>query len=98
MDFAYIALVVVFWLLLVGMARVFDRQIVQTELVLHRRQLGIGRVAQRDPDEAIRPADILADIGNRDVGELLSVLVGDAVDQHGVPRTRPRSANAAHAL
>ena len=36
-----------------------------------------------------RPLQILGDLGDRDVGELGSVLVGDAVDQHGAgPVTR----------
>jgi hypothetical protein len=67
---------------LVPVQRVLHREFVQVELVLHRVQLLVGGVLQRDPDEAVRPRQVLADLRDRNVGELAAVLVGDAVDQH----------------
>ena len=78
---------------LVAVARVLDREFVQAELRAHFLQLGVRGVAQRHPDEAIRSNDIIADIGDRNVGQLFSVLIGDAIDQHVLDRrswpTRP---------
>ncbi len=38
------------------------------------------RLEQRDPDEALGPRHVIADVGHRNVAELLPVLVGDAID------------------
>jgi hypothetical protein len=42
---------------------------------LHLAQFLVGRVAQRDPDEASRASEPLVDILDLDVGQLLSVLL-----------------------
>jgi hypothetical protein len=55
----------------------------QPELVLHGGKLFIAGVMQRHPDEAVGLVDVVADVLHRDVGEPLSILVNDAVDQHG---------------
>jgi hypothetical protein len=65
-----------------AVADVLDRQLVEIELVLERAQLRFGRVLQRHPDEAPGVGQVMADVAHRDVGELLSAVVGDAVDQH----------------
>jgi hypothetical protein len=39
---------------LVALLRVFDRELVEAELLLQRRQLGGLGILQRDPDEAVR--------------------------------------------
>ena len=49
----------------------------------HLVELFVPGLDQRHPDEAVGAAHVLADVLHRDVGELLAVLVGDAVDQHG---------------
>ena len=67
---------------LLAMAGIFDRQIVQIELVLYLPQLLVGGITQRDPDKAARPQQPLVDLLDGDVGQLASVLVGHAVDQH----------------
>ena len=69
---------------LVALARVLDGELVQAELVRHLVQLLARGLEQRDPDEAVRPADVLADVLDRDVGDLAAVLVRDAADQHGM--------------
>jgi hypothetical protein len=86
---------------LMTVAGILDRQFVQAEFFLHRRQFRVSGVAQRDPDETARPGEIVADFVDRYIGELASFLVGDAVDQHavlprytydvGVPRAGARS-------
>ena len=68
---------------LVPVARVLHRQLVQVELRLHLGQLLLRRIGQRHPDEAARPLQVIADLPLVDIRELLAVLVGDAVDQHG---------------
>ena len=68
---------------LVAMARVLDREVMQAELLLHLRELGIGRIEQRHPDEATGLLEVVADFLDLDVGELAAFLIYDAVDQHG---------------
>jgi hypothetical protein len=68
---------------LVAVPRVLDGQVVQAEFLLHLRELFGRRVLQRDPDEAARALEVLADVVDRAVGELRAVLIGNAVDQHG---------------
>ena len=53
------------------------------ELLLHRRELGIGRVAQGNPDEAVGTREVAADLARVDFRELAAVLVSDAGDKHG---------------
>ena len=67
---------------LVAVAGVLDGELVQTEHFLHRFDLGGVGILQRDPDETVRPADVLADLADGDVGDLFPVLVGRAVDEH----------------
>ena len=68
---------------LVALARVLDGERMEAELRRHLVDLFLRRLEQRDPDEALGPRHVVADVGHRDVAELLPVLVGDAVDQHG---------------
>ena len=67
---------------LVAVLRVFDGELVQTELVLQRSQLGGVRILERDPDEAVRPAQVRSDLADAGCRRLSAVLIGDAVDQH----------------
>ncbi len=67
---------------LMPVAGIVDRQLVQSELLLHRGQLGVVRLVQRDPHEAARPLEMLADVLAVDVGDFLPFLIGDAIDQH----------------
>jgi len=67
---------------LVAVARVLHRQLVQAELALHLQQVLLGGVAQRHPDKAAGPGQVVVDLALGDVGELAAVLVGDAVDEH----------------
>ena len=68
---------------LVALARVLDGKRVERELLLHLVELRRGRLEQRDPDEAIGPGHVLADVLDRNIAELPAVLIGDAVDEHG---------------
>ena len=80
------------------MARVLDRQFVEIEFLLHLQQLCIGGVTQGHPDEAIRSDDVVADVRDGNIGELSSILVGNAVDQHIVPLFPSRSSATAASL
>ena len=71
---------------LVAARGVFDGQFVQVEFLLHLGQLLRLGIAQRDPDEAAGLLQVFADILDRDIGQFLAFLVGDAVDQHGLNR------------
>jgi hypothetical protein len=68
---------------LMAMMRVFDREIVQTELALHRFELVFIRISQRDPDKTIGAADIAVNLADGNVSKLATVLIRDTVDQHG---------------
>ena len=81
-DKQRVAVLLDFWPLM-AVQGIFDRQFVQVEFLLHFQHLDFGRVAQGDPDEAVRPFKIVADVGNRDVSEFFSFLIGDAINQHG---------------
>ncbi len=67
---------------LVAAQRIFHRQFVQAEFFLHQRDVGSVWVAQRDPDKGVIQLDVVADILDRDIGQLFAFLVGDAIDQH----------------
>jgi len=69
--------------LLVAVARVLDRELVQLELPAHLLELCVAGVAQRHPDEAAGLGEVVVDLALRDVGQLFSFLVDDAVDEHG---------------
>jgi hypothetical protein len=63
-----------------ALARILDREWMEIELRRHLVDLFRRRFEQRDPDEALGPVHVVADVGNRNVAELGSVLVGDAID------------------
>jgi hypothetical protein len=67
---------------LMAVAGVFDGELMQVEFLLHRGEFPGPRILERDPYETLRPAHVLADLLGLDVPELLSVLVGRAIDQH----------------
>ena len=69
---------------LVPVARVLHRQRVQVELLLHRGELVLGRIAQRHPHEAAGALQVVPDVALVDVGELAALLVGDAVDERHI--------------
>jgi hypothetical protein len=72
---------------LMAFARIFDGELVQTELFAHFFEL-LGRgIFDRDPDEAVRPLQILADVFLGDVCELAAFQICHTVDQHERPRT-----------
>ena len=65
-----------------ALLRVFDGQFVQAEFVLQRSQLVWFGVFEGDPDEAVGPGEILPDLTQRNVGEPLAALIGNAIDDH----------------
>ena len=64
--------------------RIFDGKLMQAEDLLQRVELARLRVFQGNPDEACRPADIRRYLFDGNVGELMAVLIGCAVDEHNV--------------
>ena len=64
------------------MVRVLHGECVQVELLLHLGQFVRLRVVERDPDQAIRTAHVLAYVFLLDVADFFAVLIGDAADQH----------------
>src|SRR5689334_4093283 len=77
---------------LMALARVLDRELVQVELLCHLVELRLRGLEQSHPDEAIGAMDVFADVGDRNVGELATVLVGNATDQHDRGRGKTWSA------
>src|SRR5262245_35252632 len=67
------------------MPGVFDGQVVEPKLLLHLAELGLVGVAQGHPHEAVGAAHVVVNLLLGDVGQLLAVLVGDAVDEHWSP-------------
>ena len=67
---------------LMAVPRVLDGELVQSELLLDPRQFAVIGILERDPYERARALQVRVDIRQRDVGDLLPVLVGYAVDQH----------------
>ena len=67
---------------LMSIARILDRERMQAELCLHLCERVGVRFAQGNPHEDIRLGYVIADLLDGDVGEFLSVLVGDTTDQH----------------
>ncbi|MNT24849.1 hypothetical protein D3C72_1603460 [compost metagenome] len=68
---------------LVGAQRIFNRQIVQPELLLHFAHKGVFRLPQPEPDEGVRLFDHLADIINGHFTQPLTGLVRHAIHNHG---------------
>jgi len=68
---------------LMTVLRVFHCKLVQPEFTLHNIELFRLWVFERDPDKAVRPAQILMDLPDSDVGQLAAVLIGCAIDEHG---------------
>jgi hypothetical protein len=76
---------------LVPLAGVLDGKRMEPEFLRHLIELRWRRIKQGDPDEAVRAADILADVFDRNVAELAAVLISDAVDEHrGAPERGSR--------
>ena len=74
---------------LVALLRIFNRQFVQAELKPHLLELLLGCIFKSHPYKAVRADDVVVNILDRDVGKLATVLIGNAVDQHGnFPVTR----------
>jgi hypothetical protein len=65
---------------LMSVAGILDGQRMQVELLLHGHELGLGGIGEGDPYEAPWPLEIIVNGSLVDVGELVTVLVGDAVD------------------
>ena len=75
---------------LVSFARILDRQFVQAEFVRDLVELGLSGLEQRDPDEAVGAMHIFADVGDRNVGDLATLFIGNAADEHGGTGTEAR--------
>src|SRR5262249_16469053 len=56
----------------------------EPELLLQLIELGCRGILHRDPDEGIGATQIFVDRIDRDLGNFLTVLVNDAIDEHGV--------------
>ena len=67
---------------LMAVARVLHGQRMQVELPLKELELGRIGIGDGDPHKTSGLADDLPDLGDRNVGDLVAVLVGDAVDEH----------------
>jgi len=69
---------------LMSLARILDRELVQAELLRHLVQLGFRWLEQSHPYETAGAMEVFADVGDRDVGQLSTLLVRDATDEHEV--------------
>ena len=71
---------------LVGTERVLDREVVQAERLLEASQELFVGLLDADPHELIRLAEDVADLGDRDVPDLVPAGVGGGVDDtsHGL--------------
>ena len=67
---------------LMAVAGVFDRQLGQVELFLHRVEFFARGLEHRHPDETLRPVDVTMYLAGLDVGELFAAFIRDAVDEH----------------
>ena len=61
---------------------ILDRELVKREFLLQGIEFLRVRIPYRDPYETIRPADVFADIRERNIRQLYAPLVGNAVDEH----------------
>ena len=64
------------------MSCILDCEFVKAEFLLQGIELLLVRIPCRDPDKAIRTADVFADISERNIRQLYAPLVGNAVDEH----------------
>ena len=71
--------------------RVLDGEIVQAEFRLHRFQLGGFGILQRHPNEATGLVDKQMNLIDRYVGQLLAVLISNAVDQQRTNSLKPHT-------
>jgi hypothetical protein len=65
-----------------ALLRVFDRQLVKSELLLQDCQFIRLGILERDPDKTIAALEVRPHRGQRDVGKFLSAIVSDAVNDH----------------
>lgn len=68
---------------LVGLAGVFDGEVVQVEFLLHAGEHGVVRLVQAQPDEGARRVQHIADGLDRQVALAPAVAIQRAVDHHG---------------
>ncbi len=68
---------------LMAVERVLDRQVGQVEFLVHGGEFLARGLEQRDPDKALRLANVTVNFAGLDVGELLPALVRDAINEHG---------------
>ena len=54
-------------------------------LLVFAALFGFGGIAQCDPDEATGLVEIIADFLDRDIGQLGTVPISNAIDQHDAP-------------
>src|SRR5262245_37827059 len=71
---------------LMTMLRVFHREIMQTELALHRLKFFGLRVLERDPDKTVGSGSVRMNFAYGSAGEPAAILIGDTVDEHRMPR------------
>ncbi len=62
--------------------RVLHGKLVQPELMLHLDKLVVSGVAQCNPDETLGLVEVAVDVFPGDIGQLLAILIDDAIDEH----------------
>ena len=65
---------------------ILDSQLVQIERRPHALQFLRRRIAQRDPDETVRPLEVSTDVLDGDIRQALAILIGNTINQHGTLR------------
>ena len=65
-----------------ALVRVLDGEIMQAEFHLHRFQLRGFGILQRHPDEATGLVDEQMNLIDRNVGQFLAILIGNAINEH----------------
>jgi hypothetical protein len=68
--------------LLMGNARILDRQFMQAELLLYLEQQGLRWLLQSDPDEGFFLPERFADLVDLDIADALAIPIGHAVPDH----------------
>ena len=66
-----------------GVVGVFDREIVQAELLLHGPEDVLLRFVQPEPDELVAVFEGAANLLDADIGDADATTVGGAVDHRG---------------